>query len=86
MFDWMELEVFEMQLLELQSSSIWRKKYVDLRVRPQIINYTWSLQWISLELQLSAENEVLSVLSELLEAFNSMKQVAVAIVLILSFS
>jgi len=25
MFDWMELEVFEMQLLELQSSSIWRK-------------------------------------------------------------
>jgi len=44
------------------------------------------LQWISLEPQLSAENEVLSVLSEVLEAFNSMKQVAVAIVLILSFS
>jgi len=63
-----------------------KKKYVDLPVRPQIINYTWSLQWISLEPQLSAENEVLSVLSELLEAFNSMKQVAMAIVLILSFS
>jgi len=36
--DWMELQVFEMQLLELLSSSIWRQKYVDLRVRPQIIN------------------------------------------------
>jgi len=44
------------------------------------------LQWRSLELQLSAENEVLSVLSDVPEAFNSMKQVAVAIVLIFSFS
>jgi len=26
MFDLMELQVFEMQLLELQSSSIWRQK------------------------------------------------------------
>ena len=59
MFDWMELQVFEMQLLELQSSAIWRQKYVDLRVRLQLINLTWSLQWISLEPQLSAENEVL---------------------------
>jgi len=38
MFDWMELQGFEKQLLDLQSSSIWRQKYVDLRVRPQIIN------------------------------------------------
>jgi len=29
MFDWTELKVVEMQLLELQSSSIWRQKYVD---------------------------------------------------------
>jgi len=35
MFDWMELQVFEKQLFELQSSAIWRQKYVDLRVRPQ---------------------------------------------------
>jgi len=47
------------------------------------------LRWLSLEPQLSAENDVLSVLSEVLEAFNSIKQVAVAIlaiVLIFSFS
>ena len=40
-----------------------------------------------LEPQLSAENEVLSVLSDVPEAFNSMKQVAVAILaIVLSFS
>jgi len=44
------------------------------------------LKWISLEPQLSAENEVVSVLSDVPEAFNSKKQVAVAIVLIFSFS
>src|SRR6218665_2025692 len=35
MFDWMELQVFEKQLLELQSSSIWRQKYVDQGRRPR---------------------------------------------------
>ena len=31
MFDWMELQAFEMQLVELQSSSIWKQMFVDLR-------------------------------------------------------
>ena len=34
MFDWMELQVFEMQLLELYNPA----QFGDLRVRPQIIN------------------------------------------------
>jgi len=49
------------------------------------------LQWLSLEPQLSAEHEVLSVLRDVPEAFNLMKQVGLAvailaIVLIFSFS
>jgi len=45
-----------------------------------------SLQWLSLDPQPSAVNEVLSVLSDVPVAFNSVKQVAVAIALIFSFS
>src|SRR6218665_1546090 len=45
-----------------------------------------SLQWISLEPQLSAENEVLIVFSDVPETVNSMRQVAAANVLTFSFS
>ena len=32
MFSWMHLDKFEMQLIEFQSSSIWKQKFIDLRV------------------------------------------------------
>ena len=32
MFSWMDIDIFEMQLLEFQSSSVWKQKFIDLRV------------------------------------------------------
>ena len=32
MFSWMHMDKFEMQLIEFQSSSIWKQKFIDLRV------------------------------------------------------
>ena len=32
MFSWMDMDKFEMQLIEFQSSSIWKQKFIDLRV------------------------------------------------------
>ena len=83
MFDWMELQAFEMQLVELQSSSIWKQKFVDLRMRLEIIERD---RCNGLEPQLSAENEVVSVWNDLPETFNTLKKVAVAILSIFSSS
>ena len=83
MFDWMELQDFEMQLVELQSSSIWKQKFVDLRVRLETIERD---RCNGLEPQLSAENEVLSVWNDLPETFNCLRKVAVAILSIFSSS
>lgn len=83
MFDWMELPEFELQLAELQSSSIWKQKFVDLRVRLEIIERD---RCNGLKPHLSAENEVLSVWNDLPETFKSLKNVAVAISCIFSSS
>ena len=32
MFSWIDMDKFEMQLIEFQSSSIWKLKFIDLRV------------------------------------------------------
>ena len=32
MFSWIDMDKFEMQLIEFQSSSIWKQKFIDLRV------------------------------------------------------
>ena len=31
-FSWIDMDKFEMELIELQSSSIWKQKFIDLRV------------------------------------------------------
>jgi len=31
-FSWTDMDEFEMQLIEFQSSSIWKQKFIDLRV------------------------------------------------------
>ena len=32
MFSWIDMDKFEMQLIEFQSSSVWKQKFIDLRV------------------------------------------------------
>ena len=36
-FSWIDMDEFEMQLIEFQSSSIWKQKFIDLRVDLQNI-------------------------------------------------
>ena len=31
-FSWIDMDKFEMKLIEFQSSSIWKQKFIDLRV------------------------------------------------------
>ena len=31
-FSWINMDKFEMELIEFQSSSIWKQKFIDLRV------------------------------------------------------
>jgi len=31
-FSWTDMDEFEMQLIKFQSSSIWKQKFIDLRV------------------------------------------------------
>jgi len=31
-FSWIDTDEFEIQLIEFQSSSIWKQKFIDLRV------------------------------------------------------
>lgn len=81
-FDWMDLRDFEMQLVELQSSSIWKQKFVDLRMQLE----TMERDRLRTVTQQTAENEVLKVWNALPETFGVLKKVAMAILSIFSSS
>lgn len=82
MFSWMELQDFEMELVELQSSAIWKHKFVDLRMRLEIIERE-RLNGL-LEPHVSAENEIVKVWNELPGTYNSLIKVAMSILSIFS--
>ena len=78
----MDLNDFEMQLVEFQSSSIWKQKFVELRIQLEEIERD-RLREIS---KLSAENEVLKVWNSMPNTFQDLKNVAWSILSIFSFS
>lgn len=82
MFSWMGLDDFEMQLVEFQSSAIWKQKFIDLRIRLELIEGE-RLNG-SLEPQILAENEILQVWNDLPQTFNSLTKVATSILTIFS--
>ena len=75
MFDWMDLNDFEMQLVELQCSSIWKQQFIDLRMQLE----TMERDRLSTVTEQTAENEVLKVWNALPETFGVLKKVANAI-------
>jgi len=81
-FNWMDLNDFEMQLVEFQSSSIWKQKFVELRIQLEEIERD-RLREIS---KLSAENEVLKVWNSMPNTFQDLKNVAWSILSIFSSS
>ena len=66
MLQWIDLDNFEMQLIDLQSSSIWRQTFVDLRAELENIERDRLVTGIA---QKNAENEVLKLWKSILKCF-----------------
>ena len=61
-------------IVELQCSSIWKQKFIDLRVQLE----TMKRDRLSTVTEQTAENEVLSVWNTLLETFGVLEEVGLA--------
>ena len=72
-FSWIGMDKFEMELIEFQSSSIWKQKFIDLRVDLENIKKRLLEKGI---LERSAENELLRTWPKI---FSCLKSVATAI-------
>lgn len=76
MFSWIDMDDFEMQLIEFQSSSIWKQKFVDLRVDLENIEKERLEMGVS---ERNAENEVLRAWNTIPENFVCLKNFATAL-------
>jgi hypothetical protein len=79
---WIDLNNSEMQLIDLQSSSIWRQKFIDLRAELETIEKD---QFVGSTMKI-AENEVLKVWNYIPETFDCLKNVAMASVFSSTYS
>ena len=73
-FSWIDMDEFEMQLIEFQSSSIWKQRFTDFRVDLENIEKK-RLEKVILER--SAENELLrgwNVIPERSSCLKSLQQ------------
>ena len=72
-FLWIDMDKFEIELIEFQSSSIWKQKCIDLRVDLENIKKRLLEKGI---LERSAENELLRTWNAIPEIFSCLKSVA----------
>ena len=70
------MDKFEMQLIEFQSSSIWKQKFIDLRVELEKIERRRLEKGI---VERSAEHELLRVWNAIPENFSCLKNFATAL-------
>ena len=75
-FSWIDMDKLEMELIEFQSTSIWKQKFIDLRVDLENIKKRLLEKGI---LERSAENELLRTLNAIPENFLWLKSVATAL-------
>ena len=75
-FSWIDMDTFEMELTEFQSSSIWKQKFIDLRVDLENIEKRQLKKGI---LERSAENELLRTWNTIPENFSSLKSFTIAL-------
>ena len=78
--DWLNFNELEMQLVEFQSSTIWKQKFVDLRNDLENIESNRLLDQINK----IAEDEILSTWNSIPDTFNCLKILAKAILSIFS--
>ncbi|XP_062927408.1 copper homeostasis protein cutC homolog isoform X1 [Mobula hypostoma] len=81
MLQWIDLDNFEMQLIDLQSSSIWRQKFVDLRAELENIERD---RLVTGSKHKNTDNEFLKLWNSIPETFNCLKDLAVAILTVFS--
>ncbi len=81
MFQWIDLDDFEMQLIDFQSSSIWKQKFIDLRGDLENIERERLMKGLANK---TAENEVLKVWNSIPETFACLKNLAISLLTIFS--
>ena len=81
MFSWIDMDDFEMQLIEFQSSSIWRQKFVDLRADLENIEKERLETGVT---ESNAENEVLRTWNTIPKNFVCLKNLATALLSVFS--
>ncbi|CAG4959705.1 unnamed protein product [Colias eurytheme] len=79
-FDWLEIEDFEMQLIDFQSSSIWIQKFIDMRKELELIE----TERLTSNISKDANNKILETWNALPETFNCLKKLAHAILTVFS--
>ncbi|XP_045779584.1 uncharacterized protein LOC123877124 [Maniola jurtina] len=79
-FDWLEIEDFEMQLIDFQSSLIWIQKFIDMRKELELIE----TERLTSNISKDANNNILETWNALPETFNCSKKLAHAILTVFS--
>ncbi|XP_042206826.1 general transcription factor II-I repeat domain-containing protein 2A-like isoform X1 [Homarus americanus] len=80
-FSWIDMDDFEMQLIEFQTSSIWRQKFVELRADLESIEKDRLEKGVR---ERNAENEVLMTWNTIPETFVCLKKLATTLLSIFS--
>lgn len=71
--DWLEIEEFEMQLIDFQSSSIWIQKFIETRKELELIE----TERLTSNISKNANNKILETWNSLPDTFNCLKKLAV---------
>lgn len=79
-FEWMNIDTFEFELIDLQSCNTWKQKFIDLR---QLIEEI-EINRLQANAVKNADNEILKVWNSLPNTFNTLKKVARSILSIFS--
>ena len=80
-FNWLDFENFEMQLIEFQSNTIWKEKFCELRRELENIERNRLMEINSVT---NANNEILSTWNAIPENFSCLKKMALAILTLFS--
>ncbi|GBN32079.1 hypothetical protein AVEN_86443-1 [Araneus ventricosus] len=79
-FDWLEIEEFEMQLIDFQSSSMRIQKFIETRKELELIE----TERLTSNISKNANNKILETWNSLPDTFNCLKKLARAILTIFS--
>ncbi|GFX53037.1 dimer_Tnp_hAT domain-containing protein [Trichonephila clavipes] len=79
-FDWLEIEEFEMQLIDFWSSSMWIQKCIDTRKKLKLIE----TKRLTSNMSKNDTKEILETSNSIPDTFNCLKKQAQAIITIFS--